>query len=381
MVKKVGSSTSGAEKVKCAICGHAAHVLLAHLRDEHSMTGLQYAEEHPGAPLFSKIGAEVVKARVGDAAGLAVPDREVEEVTLEDLMGWKGEVKMKCRRFVGDAPWIPAGNDTGYQYDYDTTLALLFGLHRPTRNSIWIAGYAGTGKTRLVLNVCRRLGREVLRVNLDSSITRSDLIGDWSLRGGETKFKYGLLPQAMIRGAVLLLDEYDLGNPYVVALFRPVLEEHPRLVILENGGEVITPHPEFRVVATANTFGSGDDTGLYGTTQNLSLADRQRFSLFIQTNYLPPEAEVSLLTSAVEGIEEDEASMMVQVASKIRDLFKEKKIEESISPRQLVNWAEVFNESGNALVAANMTFLLPLSNSTQMAIRQLIEESGLVKKE
>jgi len=368
------------KKVTCKVCGHEAHVLFKHLKEKHKLTVRAYSEKYPGAAVFSDLGSEVFKSKLGGSVSLMVPDREYEMITLEDLMGWSGERALKVKRFLGESPLVPLGSDDGYVYDYDATLALLFGLSRPKRNAVWISGTSGVGKTQLVLNVCRRVNREVIRVNLDSSVTRSDLIGDWVVVGGETRFKYGALAQAMVRGAVLLLDEFDLGNPYVVALFRPVLEDNPRLLILENGGEVIAPHPEFRVVATANTFGAGDESSLYGTTHSLSLADRQRFSLFIQMDYLKPEAEVKLLRDGVPNLDQDEAEAIVQVANRVRNQHKEHRIEEGISPRQLVNFAEVFDASGNAITAANMTFLLPLSASSQIAIRKLIEESGLVRK-
>lgn len=370
-----GSGSGG--KVVCQECGKfESHVLLHHIRDAHGLTAVEYSDKHPGAPVFSETGGELIKSRVQDGGLLVAPDRDFELVTVDTVFGTSGE-SYEVKRFLGDAPWVPAGNDDGFQYDLDALLGLLYALHRETRNSCWIGGYAGTGKTKLVINVCRRLNREVVRINFDSSITRADLIGDWVVRNGQTIFQYGLLPRAMRRGAVLLADEFDCINPYVAALFRPIMEDDPRLVILENGGEVIEPHPDFRVVATANTFGAGDDSGLFGTTQSLSLADRQRFALFIELDYLAPDKEKELLTDAVEDLDDDEAEMMVQVAGKIRESFKEGKLEESISPRQLVNWAEIYSESGNALVAANMAFLLPLTKSSQIAIRQLIEESGL----
>jgi cobaltochelatase CobS len=372
-------------EVTCAECGHSAHILLPHLREVHNWVALDYQLAHPEAPVASPLGQQLLQRYVHEE-DVFVP-RQSHTTTLAEVMtgvvGFEKGPPLKVRRFEGPSRYLPPGDDTGYYYDFDCTLLLCYALERPSRNALWLSGYSGTGKTCHVLHLCRRLGREVIRINLDSSITRADLIGDWVVREGSTRFQYGLLPIAMRRGAVLLLDEFDLGNPYIVALFRPVLEDNPRLVLLENGGEVVVPHPDFRVVATANTWGNGDASGLYGTTQSLSLADRQRFSLFAEMCYLKPPIEAQMLLDVVPDLDEEEARQFVKVANAIRAQFAAGKIEESISPRQLINWAEMYCEIGFALRAAVVTFLQPLSPSTAMAVRQILVDTGspLVKRE
>ena len=356
------------KRTRCAACGHTAHILLDHLQQAHQWTARQYQEQYPDAKIYSPLGYSLVRRYLDQD----VTARPHETVTVETLMGWPNE-PFEVRRFVGPARWVPPGDDSEYHYDYKATLGLLYALERPRRNAVWLCGYSGTGKTSLVLNLCRKLNREVVRVNLDSSLTRADLLGDWIVRDGATRFVHGLVPQAMRRGAVLLLDEFDLCNPYVLALFRPILEDNPRLVIPEHGGEVITPHPDFRIVATANTWGSGDTTGLYGTTQTLSVADRQRFSLFLHVDYLPTEVEAKLLTP---WLDVDEAEQLCKIANAIRAAFAAGSIEESLSPRQLVNWAEVYDAVGSVMQAAKMTFLQPLSESSALAIRQIICDAG-----
>lgn len=363
--------------IQCAECDYRGHILLTHVEEAHGMAGRYYQEKYPDKPLFSDLGDRLMRQYTEDSGTVG---RQSQTMPVSHLLGWPANETFEVRRFLGRAPWVPAGDDEGFHYDYDTTLGLLYAFERSNRNAVWLQGYAGTGKTQLVLNLCRRLNREVVRVNLDSSITRSDLIGDWVVRDGATHFQHGLLPQAMRRGAVLLLDEYDLGNPYILALFRPVLELVPSLVILENGGERVEPHPDFRIVATANTWGNGDTSGLYGTTQSLSLADRQRFSLFLEMNYLKPAIEEKILKDAVPNLDAEEAESLVKLANAIRTQYAAGKIEESISPRQLINFAEVYDTVGWVLRAADLTLLRPMNPSSALAIRQLIADSGLCRE-
>lgn len=369
--------TSANNEVECAVCGAKAHVLVQHIKLEHGLSAVEYVDKYD-APLFSEFGGQIIRARVEKLSGSdnddAAAGREFKAKSIEDLFGWEKE-QFSCRVYEGKSPLVPTGSDEGFVYDYHATLALLFALHRK-RPSCYIAGYSGTGKTQLVLNIARKLNREVIRLNLDSSLTRADIIGDWSLKGGQPYFNYGPLPRAMKRGAILLLDEYDLVNHYIAPLFRPILEDNPCLCIPENGGEVIVPSEGFAVVATANTWATGDESGLYGNTSTLSLADRQRFGLFVEVDYLEEEAEVGLLCAKVPDLEKDEANQFVLIANRIRSLYREGKIEEAVSPRQLVNWAEVFVDVGDVVSSANMAFLAPLRKSTQIAVKQLIEEAG-----
>ncbi len=383
MAKRKQVHTDGT--VSCEECGkYHGHILVRHLKEEHNLTLAQYSAEHPDSPVVSEAGARMLAdARQRDSSSLETEEREYEETTVANVMGPAFAVAgdLEVIRYTDDAKYVPRGTDKGYIYNLKAALALFYTIMKDkVSSSIWFQGYSGTGKTQLVLNVCRRLALECVRVNLDSYVTRPDLLGDWMVIGGETVFNYGLLPRILKRKGkrILLLDEYDLANPYVSALFRPLLEtDDPQIVLLENGGEIIRPEPGLTIVATANTWGTGDTTGLYGTTQSLSLADRQRFGMFVPLGFLRPEEEIEMLTDTVKGLKQVEAEKIVQVANSVRALHTDGKIEESLSPRQLVNWAETYFDNGKIVAAARLTFLNPLPESSQTAIVKAFDEAGL----
>lgn len=361
--------------IACAICGHTDHVLVRHIQEAHGLHPKQYVEKHQ-APVFSAEGAKVIQEQIGGAALLSAPYRPSEMKTVEEVFDWPGE-SLKVRRYEGTTPFVPGGDDDGYKYNFNASMTVMLAMSRTGMNNVWIKGDAGTGKSELVVNMARRWGRELFRINFDSAITRAEIVGDWGVKDGKTVFNYGILPIAMKRGGVLLMDEFDLINPYLAPVFRPVLEKSRRLVILENGAEVIDAHPEFVVMVTANSWACGDETGMYAITNNLSVAELDRFHLFEEMDYLEPAVEAELVCDAVPELPADRAALLVQIAGSIRALHREKRIERPLSTRQLVSWARTYVDYGDVTRAADLTFIHPRSEGERVAIREVIAGAGL----
>ena len=181
--------------------------------------------------------------------------------------------------------------DTAYRFDRDTTLAILAGFAYNRR--VMIQGYHGTGKSTHIEQVAARLNWPCIRVNLDSHISRIDLIGKDAivLKDGKqvTEFREGILPWALQHACALVFDEYDAGRPDVMFVIQRVLEVEGKLTLLDQN-RVIRPHPAFRLFSTANTVGLGDTTGLYHGTQQINQGQMDRWNIVATLNYLPHDA-------------------------------------------------------------------------------------------
>ena len=244
-----------------------------------------------------------------------------------------------------------------------------------------LGDFTVTHNTQLILNVADQLNWPLTRIDCDSHMTRSSLIGAPIVRNKEIIFQYGALPVAMKQGHILLLNEYDTINPMVANILKPVLDRRPTLVILENGGEVIHAHPDFRVVATANTWARGDDSGAFVNTHIQSMADLRRFGAFIRMDFLDPKIEAQMLIDTFgkdeKGalkLEEEEATDLVKVATKIREAHNARKITRTFSPAEMINWAYTYLELTSVYEAARLTFLNSYSPDEQVAVSAMIEE-------
>src|ERR1700730_7232611 len=186
--------------------------------------------------------------------------------------------------------------DDAYLFDSDTTMAILAGFAHNRR--VMVQGYHGTGKSTHIEQVAARLNWPCLRVNLDSHISRIDLIGRDAivLRDGKqvTEFREGILPWALQHPTALCFDEYDAGRPDVMFVVQRVLELESRFTLLDQN-RVIRPHPYFRLFATANTIGLGDTTGLYHGTQQINQGQMDRWNIVVTLNYLPAETEARIV--------------------------------------------------------------------------------------
>ena len=245
--------------------------------------------------------------------------------------------------------------DEDYVFDPDTTLAILAGFTHNRRTMI--QGYHGTGKSTHIEQVAAHLNWPCIRVNLDSHISRIDLIGKDAIviEDGKqiTAFREGILPWALQHATALVFDEYDAGRPDVMFVIQRVLEVEGKLTLLDQN-RIITPHPCFRLFSTTNTVGLGDTTGLYHGTQQINQGQMDRWNIVTTLNYLPHDMEVEIVYGKAKGWQANAdgrqtISSMVSVADLTRKGFINGDISIVMSPRTVLNWAEnaeIFSDVG-----------------------------------
>ncbi|AUN30920.1 cobaltochelatase subunit CobS [Niveispirillum cyanobacteriorum] len=235
--------------------------------------------------------------------------------------------------------------DKAYRFDRETTMAILAGFAYNRR--VMIQGYHGTGKSTHIEQVAARLNWPCIRVNLDSHISRIDLIGKDAivLRDGKqvTEYREGILPWALQHACAVVFDEYDAGRPDVMFVIQRVLELEGKLTLLDQN-KVIRPHPAFRLFATANTVGLGDTTGLYHGTQQINQGQMDRWNIVATLNYLPHADEVRIILAKVSDYDTDEkrgtVAAMVRLAEMTRSGFIAGDISTVMSPRTVITWAQ-----------------------------------------
>ena len=290
------------------------------------------------------------------ANSLSAPDTAV---SARDVFGI--DVDMIIPAFTEASDYAPTP-DPNYQFDYDTTIAILAGFAHNRR--VMVQGYHGTGKSTHIEQVAARLNWPCIRVNLDSHISRIDLIGKDAivLRDGKqvTEFREGILPWALQNPVALVFDEYDAGRADVMFVIQRVLEVDGKLTLLDSN-KVIHPNPHFRLFATANTVGLGDTTGLYHGTQQINQGQMDRWSIVSTLNYLPHEDEVGIVTAKVPQYASkngtEQVAAMVRMADLTRKGFMAGDLSTVMSPRTVITWAENAAIFGDMTLAFRLTFL------------------------
>ena len=270
-------------------------------------------------------------------------------IKVRELFGLDSDMEVPA--FSESSDLVP-DLDEAYQFDHETTMAILAGFAHNRR--VMIQGYHGTGKSTHIEQVATRLNWPCVRVNLDSHISRIDLLGKDAiiLRDGKqvTEFREGILPWALQHPCALVFDEYDAGRPDVMFVIQRILEVEGKMTLLDQN-RVIRPHPYFRLFSTTNTVGLGDTTGLYHGTQQINQGQMDRWSIVTTLNYLPHDDEVGLVTAKVPDWADEEGqkniNSMVSVADLTRSGFMNGDISTVMSPRTVITWADnarIFND-------------------------------------
>jgi len=267
------------------------------------------------------------------------------------------DVNFEVKAFTEKSDLVPA-LDENYLFDEKTSLAILSGFS--FNNRVLVQGMHGTGKSTHIEQIAARLNWPCIRINFDSQITRLDLVGKdvIKLKNDKqiTEFKEGILPFALRNGVALVLDEYDAIKTDVAFVIQRLLEEEGKFALLEEN-EIITPHKNFRLFATSNTLGSGDDLGIYHGTNLINQAQMDRWNVVAQLNYLDEETELKILQRKLpflnSKLHQNTAKMMVKIANLTRESFKNGDLSSLISLRTLISWGkniEIFDSVKTAFI-------------------------------
>ncbi len=279
--------------------------------------------------------------------------KPTEDISVREVFGIDSDMVVKG--FADRTDRVPELDST-YKFDRDTTLAILAGFSHNRR--VMIQGYHGTGKSTHIEQVASRLNWPCVRVNLDSHISRIDLIGKDAIKLKDgvqvTEFQEGILPWALRNPTAIVFDEYDAGRADVMFVIQRVLETDGKLTLLDQN-KVINPHPNFRIFATANTVGLGDTTGLYHGTQQINQGQMDRWSLVATLNYLSHDAEAAIILSKSPTFNTADGrktiGQMVTVADLTRTAFMNGDLSTVMSPRTVIAWAQnslIFKDVGYA---------------------------------
>src|SRR6201995_5646242 len=285
------------------------------------------------------------------------PDRTV---TAREAFGIDSDMQVPA--FTARDEHVPE-LDTAYKFDPQTTLAILAGFAYDRR--VMVQGYHGTGKSTHIEQVAARLNWPLVRVNLDSHVSRIDLVGKDAivLKDGKqvTEFREGMLPWAIQRPIALVFDEYDAGRPDVMFVIQRVLEAQGKLTLLDQN-RVIRPNPWFRLFSTTNTIGLADTTGVYHGTQQINQGQMDRWSIVTTLNYLAHDVEAEIVLAKAPGYNSADGkrtiNAMVRVADMTRNAFMHGDISTVMSPRTVITWAqnaEIFG--ADIALGFRMTFL------------------------
>lgn len=253
---------------------------------------------------------------------------------------------------------VPEKSDD-YVYDIDELKNLTLAIELQIPCYVW--GHKGSGKSDLFEQFAARTGRPFMRVQHTVNTEESHIVGQWTVKNAQTVFELGPLPMAMKNGWVYCADEYDFALPSVLSVYQAVLEGKS-LVIKEadEANRIIKPHPNFRFVATGNTNGSGDETGLYQGTVVQNSANYDRFGMVINKLYMKKTAESQILQNKV-GLVKEDADKLVDFAALVREAYENGKISDVISPRSLIYAAKIGVKRASFRAGLTMSFINKLS--------------------
>ena len=379
------------EYISCALCGSKVHSISAHLKDFHPDVSIsEYQRLYPEAPILSAWGklkvaefqkrkeerakteAERAEAERAEAKKkLVTNDDSVRKETISKVFDLPVEI---CKNKLNEEILISVLKDSdnpktkslvpeiseNYVYDIKELKYQLMALELNTPCLVW--GHKGCGKTEGVEQICARTNRAFMRIQHTANTEEAHIVGQWIVKNGETVYQLGALSEAMLYGWVYCADEYDFTPPHVLSVYQSVLEGKP-LVIKDAPEEyrIIKPHENFRFFATGNTNGTGDETGSYAGTLTQNSANYDRFGIVVHKDYLPKDKEADILIKKT-GIRESEANLLVDFAQAVRKAYGEGKLNDTISPRALINAGRIGILIGDLKQGLKLAFTNKLSS-------------------
>ncbi|MFL2734951.1 MAG: AAA family ATPase, partial [Gammaproteobacteria bacterium] len=265
------------------------------------------------------------------------------------------------RGYKDKTDWVPQV-DESYVFDKDTTLSILAGFEHNRR--VMVQGFHGTGKSTHIEQIAARLNWPCVRINLDSHISRIDLLGKDAIKLNDgkqiTEFQEGLLPWSIQNPVALVFDEYDAGRPDVMFVIQRILEVEGKLTLLDQN-KILEPHSSFRLFATTNTVGLGDMTGLYHGTQQINQGQMDRWHILATLNYLDPDQEFKVVMSKLNNLKgvknQDTVKNMIKLANLTRAGFSNGDISTLMSPRTVISWGQNFKIFKDIVSSFKLTFL------------------------
>ncbi|WP_281406860.1 AAA family ATPase [Methylobacterium sp. WL103] len=378
------------DKIECLVDGAMVHVVANHLKTSHpGMTLDAYRAKFPGAPVLSPY-AELMLAQkqaekavtstaaisTGTAAAGVFERRPMHEVFGVDasapaVLNKRGQaIQVSCGKSLdASSQALVPEVDKNYIFDLELTKNILMGFEMGINVYLW--GYHGTGKTSALEQVCARTNRPFLRVQHTINTEEAHLVGQYVVQDGATLFQPGPLMDAMLNGYIYCADEYDFAMPSVLSVYQPVLEGKS-LVVKDAPPHlrVVKPHPNFRICATGNTNGSGDETGLYQGTQIQNAANYSRFGITCEVEYLEAKVETAIVASQA-GLKKEDAAKIVKFANDVREAFKAGKVGATVSPRELISAGKIGIMKGSDYSAG---MKLAFTNRLSRVDKKVIEE-------
>lgn len=349
------------DQITCQLCGASTHVMASHLKNAHSDVSLaQYQEQFPMAAVLSEKAKKAMaeqerskqpaehnlSAAVTAAAASAPVKQQFHTLfgfspTNKDALSARGTpigitVLDKSTMPESVAALIP-DRDTDYVFDANLAKTVVMGLEMNVPIYLW--GHAGVGKTSLFSEVAALTNRPYTRVQHTANMEEADVEGRWVVNAkGEMEFQNGPLTDAMEQGHVYCADEYDFASPMILSVYQAVLEGKPLFIKAAN--KKVYPHANFRFVASGNTNGAGDETGLYQGTMMQNAANYERFGIVERVHYMPKKNEVDILCKKTT-ISRGDAEQVVEFATKMREAFDKKEVAIPMSPRSCLNAAKL----------------------------------------
>lgn len=362
-------------KVKCRECGFEGHSLYKHIQDAHGLSAEDYIAKHPGAELLSPLGKEVMKAHFSAQAEVRYTSEPKSSIDLFAIGFGKatGYTKqMPVRTYVGFTKEHGVPDvDPNYYFPEAVSRDLIMGMEKGGR--VYAHGPTGSGKTTWFEQFAARTGRPFWREQMFREKEPVELTGLWVVNDrGAMEYMYSGLVKALQQPSIICFDEYDSGNAVVTAMCNALLEGKP-LILGNKGGEKIWPHPECIMVATGNTNGMGDDTGLYASTSVQSFATMNRFRMFVKIDYMPEEKEREVIKRVFPKLPEGRVKNIAKVAKLVRDGYIGGKVSCPLSTRQVLNWADWDMSTGESGRSFRLAFVNQLNETDAKVVGELYQ--------